>query len=143
MAYRVTLWSEFLNIEYWWLDAMVAEGYAGAVTLMSDRPNLSKDYLAGTAETDWIPLRPPEFYPKHHIDLRLGTSITAIRPDAHAVLLADGSQVTCGALLLATGAEPIKLRIPGASLPHVHVLRTLGDSNALIARADTVVVGRV
>ena len=125
-------------------EALRAEGYAGAVTLMSadpsppcDRPNLSKDYLAGTAEADWIPLRPPEFYPKHHIDLRLGARVTAIEPGAHAVLLADGSRMTYGALLLATGAEPIKLGIPGASLPHVHVLRTLADSNALIARADT------
>ena len=129
-------------------EALRAEGYAGAIILMSadpsppcDRPNLSKDYLAGTAEADWIPLRPPEFYPKHHIDLQLGARVTAIEPGVHAVLLADGRRVTYGALLLATGAEPIKLRIPGASLPHVHVLRTLGDSNALIARADTVVVG--
>jgi len=132
--------------------ALRAEGYAGAVILMSadpsppcDRPNLSKDYLAGTAEAYWIPLRPPEFYPKHHIDLQLGIRVTAIEPSAHAVLLADGSRVNYGALLLATGAEPIRLGIPGASLPHVHVLRTLADSNALIARADTarqcVVVG--
>jgi 3-phenylpropionate/trans-cinnamate dioxygenase ferredoxin reductase subunit len=123
-------------------EALRTEGYASAVTLMSadpsprcDRPNLSKDYLAGTAETDWIPLLRPEFDPKHHIDLRLGTRVTAIEPGAHAVLLADGSRMTYGAPLLATGAEPIKLGIPGASLPHVHVLRTIADSNALIARA--------
>ena len=133
-------------------EALRAEGYAGAIILMSadpsppcDRPNLSKDYLAGTAEADWVPLRPPEFYPKHHIDLQLGARVTAIEPGVHAVLLADGRRVTYGALLLATGAEPIKLGIPGASLPHVHVLRTLADSNALIARAGTarrcVVVG--
>ena len=60
-------------------DAAGHEGYAGSITLLSadaappcDRPNLSKDYLAGTAEADWIPLRPPEFYPKHAIDLRTG-----------------------------------------------------------------------
>ena len=73
-------------------ETLRGEGYAGAVTLMSadpsppcDRPNLSKDYLAGTAEADWIPLRPPEFYPKHQIDLQLGTRVTAIEPGAHAV----------------------------------------------------------
>jgi 3-phenylpropionate/trans-cinnamate dioxygenase ferredoxin reductase subunit len=126
-------------------ETLRGKGYAGSITLLSadaappcDRPNLSKDYLAGTAEADWIPLRPPEFYPKHAIDLRTGTRVTAIEPGAHAVLLADGARVTYGALLLATGAEPIKLDVPGASLPHVHVLRTLADSNALIARAGTV-----
>ena len=125
-------------------ETLRGEGYTGSVTLMSadasspcDRPNLSKDYLAGTAEVDWIPLRPPEFYPKHEIDLQLGTRVTAIDPGAHTVLLADGSRVHYGALLLATGAEPIRLDVPGASLRHVHVLRTLADSNALIARIGT------
>src|SRR6516164_7386930 len=59
-------------------------GYVGPVTLLSadasppcDRPNLSKDYLAGTAEAAWIPLRPPEFYAKHDISLRLSTRVAA------------------------------------------------------------------
>jgi NADPH-dependent 2,4-dienoyl-CoA reductase/sulfur reductase-like enzyme len=103
-----------------------------------DRPNLSKDYLAGTAEADWVPLRPLEFYREHGIDLQLGTRVTSIEPGAHAVLLADGSRVHYGTLLLATGAEPIRLDVSGASLPHVHVLRTLADSNTLIARMGTV-----
>ncbi len=126
-------------------ETLRGEGYVGSITLLSadaaspcDRPNLSKDYLAGTAEADWIPLRRPEFYAKHDIDLQLGTRVTAIEPGTHAVLLADGRRVTYGALLLATGAEPIRLDVPGASLPHVHVLRTLADSNALIARMGTV-----
>ena len=128
------------------------EGYSGSLTLLSadaappcDRPNLSKDYLAGTAEADWIPLRPAEFYAEHAIDLRLNTRVTAIDAAAHTVSLADGSRVPYGALLLATGAKPIGLTIPGADMPHVHVLRTLADSNALIAHAETakrcVVVG--
>src|SRR6185437_3725303 len=118
------------------------EGYAGAVTLLSadaappcDRPNLSKDYLAGTAEPDWIPLRQDDFYSQHNIDLRLGTRVSAIDPQAHALTLADGSSLRYGALLLATGAEPVRLNVPGASLPHVHELRTFADSNAIIARA--------
>ena len=72
-------------------EALRAEGYAGAIILMSadpsppcDRPNLSKDYLAGTAEADWVPLRPPEFYPKHHIDLQLGARVTAADSDEAA-----------------------------------------------------------
>lgn len=123
-------------------ETLRQEGYSGAVTLLSadasppcDRPNLSKDYLAGTAEADWIPLRPPEFYAKHGINLRLAARVAAIEPGAHALVLADGSRLHYDALLLATGAEPISLDVPGASLPHVQVLRTLADSNALAARA--------
>ena len=133
-------------------ETLRQEGYAGPITLLSadasrpyDRPNLSKDYLAGTAEPDWIPLRPAEFYVEHSIDLRLATRVAAIDPAARTVALEDGSRLSYGALLLATGAEPIRLDVPGASLPHVRVLRTLADCDALIARAATaqrcVVVG--
>jgi 3-phenylpropionate/trans-cinnamate dioxygenase ferredoxin reductase subunit len=125
-------------------EALRQEGYAGTVTMLSadaappcDRPNLSKDYLAGSAQPDWIPLRPPEFYAEHNIDLRLGARVAAIEPDAHAIVLADGSRLAYGALLLATGAEPVKLDVPGSALPHVHVLRTLADSDAIIAQAGT------
>jgi 3-phenylpropionate/trans-cinnamate dioxygenase ferredoxin reductase subunit len=123
-------------------ETLRREGYSGPVTLLSadpsppcDRPNLSKDYLAGTAQEDWIPLRPPEFYAEHGIDLKLNTRVTAIDAAAHSVSISDGSRISFGALLLATGAEPIRLEVPGAALPHVHVLRTLADSNALITRA--------
>jgi NADPH-dependent 2,4-dienoyl-CoA reductase/sulfur reductase-like enzyme/nitrite reductase/ring-hydroxylating ferredoxin subunit len=128
------------------------EGYTGAVTLVSadesppcDRPNLSKDYLAGSAPEDWIPLRPPSFYTQQRIELKLGTRATAINPASREVLLSDGSQLSYGALLLATGAEPIRLTAPGAALPHVYMLRSLADSRALIAAAGSaqrcVVVG--
>jgi 3-phenylpropionate/trans-cinnamate dioxygenase ferredoxin reductase subunit len=110
-----------------------------------DRPNLSKDYLAGTAQADWIPLRTPEFYAENGIDLKTGARVTAIDAAAHTVSLADGGRISYGALLLATGAEPVRLQVPGATLPHVHVLRSLADSEALIARAESarrcVVVG--
>jgi 3-phenylpropionate/trans-cinnamate dioxygenase ferredoxin reductase subunit len=133
-------------------ETLRQEGYAGPITLLSadaappcDRPNLSKDYLAGSAEPDWIPLRPPEFYAQHAIDLRLGARVAAIEPASHSVKLADGGRLTYARLLLATGAEPIRLDVPGAELPHVRVLRSLADSDALIARAGAarrcVVVG--
>jgi 3-phenylpropionate/trans-cinnamate dioxygenase ferredoxin reductase subunit len=121
------------------------EGYAGPVTVLSadtappcDRPNLSKDYLAGTAEADWIPLRGPEWYAENRIDLRLGARVVAIETSARAVLLSDGSRLPYGALLLATGAEPVRLDVPGASSEHVRVLRSLADCEALIARLDGV-----
>ena len=128
------------------------EGYSGPVRLIGaektppvDRPNLSKDYLAGKAPEDWIPLRPPEFYEEQKLELRTGVAATAIDAKQRRISLDDGSSISFGALLLATGAEPVRLDIPGGSLPHVHYLRTLADSRAIIAAAGSarrvVVVG--
>ncbi|MBR8511570.1 FAD-dependent oxidoreductase [Burkholderia cenocepacia] len=128
------------------------EGYPHAITLLSadadppyDRPNLSKDYLAGTAEADWLPLRAPSFYAEQRIDVRCNTRVTRIDPAQRSVELADGSRVEYGALLLATGAEPNRLNVPGADLPHVRTLRSRADCDALIAKLKTarrcVVVG--
>ncbi|HET9149001.1 MAG TPA: FAD-dependent oxidoreductase [Alphaproteobacteria bacterium] len=121
-------------------ETLRREGYQGPVTLLSadraapyDRPNLSKDYLAGTAQADWIPLRSPEFYADHRIDVRCESRAVKLDPAQRTVTLSDGGRVTYGALLLATGAEPVRLTIPGASLPHVGVLRTLADCDSLIA----------
>jgi NADPH-dependent 2,4-dienoyl-CoA reductase/sulfur reductase-like enzyme/nitrite reductase/ring-hydroxylating ferredoxin subunit len=118
------------------------EGFGGAVTVISadesapyDRPNLSKDYLAGTAPEEWIPLRPPEFYTSHNIDLRLRTDATAIDVAGHRVMLASGEEVAYTKLLIATGAEPVRLEVPGGNLPHVRTLRSLADSRAIIADA--------
>jgi NADPH-dependent 2,4-dienoyl-CoA reductase/sulfur reductase-like enzyme/nitrite reductase/ring-hydroxylating ferredoxin subunit len=119
------------------------ENYAGRLTMISaddaapyDRPNLSKDYLAGTAQEDWIPLRPPEFYAEQAIELRLRTTAEAIDPQGRQVILAGGERLGFGRLLLATGAEPVRLTIPGADAPHVHVLRSFADSQAIIASAQ-------
>jgi NADPH-dependent 2,4-dienoyl-CoA reductase/sulfur reductase-like enzyme len=118
------------------------QGYSGPITMFSDddsppcdRPNLSKDYLAGNAPEGWIPLRPPEFYGQHEIELRLGTRVVAIHANAREVELADGSRHSYGALLLATGAEPVRLTVPGSDQPHIHYLRTFADSKSLITKA--------
>ena len=100
-----------------------------------DRPNLSKDYLAGNAPEEWIPLRSPEFYADQRIALKLGTRVAAIDTKAQEVRLADGSGFRYGALLLATGAVPVRLDLPGADLPHIHYLRTFADSRGLVAAA--------
>jgi apoptosis-inducing factor 3 len=117
-------------------------GYAETITLIDDddgspydRPNLSKDYLAGNAPEEWIPLRPDDFYSGNNIDLRLKSTVTAIDPRGREVTLANGGKLAYDKLLLATGAEPIRLPLAGADLPHVHTLRTLADSRAIIARA--------
>src|SRR6185369_10997519 len=74
---------------------------------------------------------------EHGIELKLGTRAVAIDPKTHEVRLADDTRQRFGALLLATGAEPVRLGIPGSDLPHVHYFRTLADSRALIAAATT------
>jgi apoptosis-inducing factor 3 len=98
-----------------------------------DRPNLSKDYLAGSAPEDWMPLKDSQFYTDNAIDLRLSRRVTALDPSGRTVTIDDGSTLTYGALLVATGAEPVRLDVPGASSPRVHYLRSFADSRAIIA----------
>ncbi len=117
--------------------------YRGSIVMLSqegaapvDRPNLSKDYLAGSAPEDWLPLRPDDFYRAADIDVRLGVEVASIDTGAKTVILARGEGIAYDRLLLATGAEPVRLPIPGADQPHVHVLRSLADCRAIIASAD-------
>ncbi|HJR86014.1 MAG TPA: FAD-dependent oxidoreductase [Acidimicrobiia bacterium] len=125
-------------------------GYEGPITLIGgeapiDRPNLSKDYLAGTAPEEWMPLRSPQFYADARIELISGRQVEGIDPAARLVRLDGGDEVRYGALLLAPGAEPRRLPVPGADAPHVHYLRTLEDSRAIIAALEdstkTAVIG--
>lgn len=120
------------------------DGYSGPVTMLSadaalpcDRPNLSKNFLAGSAPADWLPLRSAAFYQEQHIDLRLATRVLGIDTGQRRLQLDDGSALSYGALLLATGAEPIRLDVPGADLPHVHYLRTQADGEALVSALTT------
>jgi len=121
-------------------ETLRREGYDGKITVLSaddalpyDRPNLSKDYLAGTAQEDWIPLRGADFYERERIDVRLRARVGAIDVASRAVALTDGTRFSYDALLLATGANPVRLNVPGANSPKLHYLRTLDDSRALIA----------
>ena len=123
-------------------ETLRREGFDGNVTIVEagpdapyDRPNLSKDYLAGTAEEAWIPLRGDEFYVEHRIDLRLGRTAVELDVGARRVRLDDDSGLAFDALLIATGAEPV--RLPGESGQPVRYLRSLADSRAIIAAAGT------
>lgn len=125
-------------------DMLRRESYTNPITILStdeslpcDRPNLSKDYLAGTAPEEWIPVKPAEWYPEQRIDLRLSTRVQAIDPRNRRVITNDGRVYEYEALLLATGADPIVPDLPGARLPHVHVLRTLAHSRAIIEKSKT------
>jgi NADPH-dependent 2,4-dienoyl-CoA reductase/sulfur reductase-like enzyme/nitrite reductase/ring-hydroxylating ferredoxin subunit len=119
------------------------EDYRGSIVMLSndsappvDRPNLSKDYLAGSAPEDWLPLRPDSFYAEAEVELRLDTDVASINTDTRNVTVNGGETISYDRLLLATGAEPVRLPIPGADQPHVHVLRTLADCRAIIASAN-------
>lgn len=117
-------------------------GFGAGITLIDpepaapyDRPNLSKDYLAGDAPESWIPLRSDEFYAENEIEL-VRQKVKRIDTEAKEVRLQDGSSLAYDALLLTTGSEPRKLDTPGHDLPHVHVLRSLQDSRAIIEAAE-------
>ena len=118
------------------------EGFSGAVTIVDgepdspyDRPNLSKDFLAGTAQAEWMPLRPPGFYDEHKIDV-IRARAASIDVKGSQVVLEGDRRVPYGALLLATGAEPVHLDISGHDQPHVFTLRSWDDSRAIIAAAE-------
>jgi NADPH-dependent 2,4-dienoyl-CoA reductase/sulfur reductase-like enzyme/nitrite reductase/ring-hydroxylating ferredoxin subunit len=118
--------------------------YEGGIVMLSsddappvDRPNLSKDYLAGSAPEEWLPLRDQSFYSDNAIDLRLNTTVAAINARARDVALANGERIPFDRLLLATGAEPVSPSIPGAKPSDVLVLRSLKDCRAIIERAKT------
>jgi len=123
-------------------ETLRREGYSGHVTMLSadislpcDRPNLSKGYLAGMASEESNFLRSAQFYLEHKIDLHLGGRVAAIDIHNGRVEMVDGARHAFGALLLATGSEPVRLDVPGAELPHVHYLRTVTDSRALVSKA--------
>ncbi len=118
------------------------EGFGGRVLMLSadvtrpvDRPNLSKGFLSGAADAASNPLRPAAFYAEHAIELRLDSPVKAIDVAGRAVEMEDGTRHPYGALLLATGATPIRLDLPGADLPHVHYLRSQIDGEALVGAA--------
>jgi apoptosis-inducing factor 3 len=119
-------------------------GCTGAIKLIGDetpgpvdRPNLSKDYLAGTAPEEWLPLRTREFYEEIDVDLRIGDAAGELDPTRKIVTLASGSTLSYDALLLAAGAKPVRLPLESTTAPRVFTLRTLTDAHDIIAAAST------
>jgi 3-phenylpropionate/trans-cinnamate dioxygenase ferredoxin reductase subunit len=114
------------------------EGFDGRVVLLGserhrpyERPPLSKDYLRGEAARDTVYVHEAGFYADHDIELRTGTTVQALDTETREVVLADGERLRYERLLLATGARPRRLDLPGAHLAGVHELRTLDDADAL------------
>ncbi|MGN6155093.1 MAG: FAD-dependent oxidoreductase [Sphingomicrobium sp.] len=117
-------------------------GYSGEITMLSqdrdppcDRPNLSKDYLAGTAPEEWLPLRTDQWYSDNRIDLRLSTEVTRVDPEARTVHCASGENLPYDRLLIATGSEPNRLAVPGFDSDKVLTLRSIADARAIAERA--------
>jgi len=122
-------------------EKLRALGYAGSIALIGneapgpvDRPNLSKDFLAGTAPMEWVTLRDDAFYEQQKIEF-IRDEVVELDPKAKSIALKSGRKVSYDKLLLATGSEPVRLPIEGASLPQVKTLRTLADAQAIIAAA--------
>ncbi|HKC94934.1 MAG TPA: FAD-dependent oxidoreductase [Nitrospira sp.] len=123
-------------------DMLRREGYDKPVTLISadesapyDRPNLSKDYLAGTAQDEWIPLRSPDYYRDRDLALVLNSRVSSLDVQQKQIRLDNGKAYEFGALLLATGADPVKLPVPGASDSQLYYLRSFADSRTLVQKA--------
>lgn len=122
-------------------ETLRREGYTGPIAMVDpdksapvDRPNLSKDYLAGKAQPEWIPLRTAEYFKEQDIELLRGREVRELDVRARRITLSDATTRDFDALILATGAEPIRLALPGTG-PRVLYLRTLADSDAIIAAA--------
>jgi NADPH-dependent 2,4-dienoyl-CoA reductase/sulfur reductase-like enzyme/nitrite reductase/ring-hydroxylating ferredoxin subunit len=123
------------------VETLRNEGYDGPITMIGrepgppvDRPNLSKDYLAGNAPEEWLDVRDAGFYDAQRIE-RIEATVAQLDPRERRVVLADGRSVPYGACLLATGCDPIRLPVPGGDRPNVFTLRNLADSRAIIAAA--------
>ena len=123
-------------------DMLRREGYGNPLAIISadsdapvDRPNLSKDYLAGEAQDDWIPMWPSDLYAERRVELILGTRVTAIDPAGRTVTLENGTRREFGALLLATGADPVHLPVPGNNEGRILYLRSFADSKRIVQRA--------
>jgi apoptosis-inducing factor 3 len=110
-----------------------------------DRPNLSKDYLAGTVQEEQLPLHPRAYYEERKVGLVRGGQVTALDLDRKHLTFDDGTTREFGAIILATGADPVRLTMPGEPGPPVHYLRSLADSRAIIRSTEgarrTVVLG--
>jgi NADPH-dependent 2,4-dienoyl-CoA reductase/sulfur reductase-like enzyme/nitrite reductase/ring-hydroxylating ferredoxin subunit len=126
-------------------DMLRRKGYDGPLTMLSaddaapyDRPNVSKDYLQGPVPDEWMNLRLPDFYREHRIDVVLNSRVSSIDIQQRQIQLQDGKSHRFGALLLATGADVIKLQIPGARDSDVFYVRTWSDARALFRRIETV-----
>jgi apoptosis-inducing factor 3 len=118
------------------------EGFRGNVVMITredrapyDRPNLSKDYLHGQAEAEWMPLRGEDFFKEHDIDLVLNREVTRVDARNRTITFEGDETMDYDSLLVATGGAPVRLNIPGADLKNICVLRSFADADSIIETA--------
>jgi len=123
-------------------DRLRREGYPGRITMLSadsaapyDRPNLSKDFLMGTAPAEWMPLRSADDYAERKIELLLNSRVQSLDLKQRNLQLESGRKINFDAMLLATGADPVRLDIPTTGAARLLYLRTFADSQAILAAA--------
>lgn len=125
-------------------ETLRREGFSGRIVMITpetdrpyDRPNLSKDFLAGTAQPEWIPLRSEKFYEMHQIEILFNQRVTNVNPSKRVVILAGGGELSYDRLLLATGGIPRRPNIPGIGLEGAFLLRSLADAKSIISSFAT------
>jgi len=125
------------------VQTLRGEGFRGRIVLITredrlpyDRPNLSKDYLQGHAEPEWMPLRPDEFFDEHKIEVLSGKEVTRVDAGTRTISFKDSEKLSYDALLIATGGVPRTLKIPGSDLKNILTLRSFDDSDAIIAATN-------
>ena len=123
--------------------ALRQNGFTGTVTMIGreseppyERPPLSKEYFAREKTFDRLYIRPPHFWGEKGVDLKLSTEVTAVDPAAHSITLSDGTAMTYGTLVWATGGDPRMLSIPGSNLAGIHAVRTREDCDRLMGEID-------
>ncbi len=119
------------------------EGFLGRIILITredrmpyDRPNLSKEYMAGKAEPKWMPMRSDDFFKEHDIELQKNREVVAVDFREKNIKFSDSTGLTYDRLLLATGGAPKRLNIPGADLDNVFTLRSYDDADRIIKAAE-------
>jgi 3-phenylpropionate/trans-cinnamate dioxygenase ferredoxin reductase subunit len=124
------------------VDSLRHEHFLGRLVLVGEepllpyqRPPLSKKFLAGEMQADRLPIRHAAFYESIRCEMLLGNAVAAIDTAARSLRLADGGQLGYDKLVLAIGGHARPLKVPGAALAGVHVLRTMADVNAIRAQA--------
>jgi NADPH-dependent 2,4-dienoyl-CoA reductase/sulfur reductase-like enzyme/nitrite reductase/ring-hydroxylating ferredoxin subunit len=123
-------------------QALREDGFQGRILMITredrtpyDRPNLSKDYLQGHAEPEWMPLRADQFYAEHDIEVLREKEVARVDAAKKTITFKDGDTLTCDSLLVATGGTPRRLNVPGSDLKNIFVLRSFGDTDAIVEAA--------
>ena len=124
-------------------QALREDGFQGHIVMITyenrgpyDRPNLSKDYLQGEADPEWMPLRGEEFYSDNDIELQLNKTVSQINAEDKYITFSSGDTLNYDKLLIASGGIPRRLNLTGSELNNVFALRNFDDADAIIKASE-------